>query len=64
MSDAKKKRVPDEAPFPAGLLDEKTSSENKDVITSEEIEASPEKTNEDEPLADTIVGSEEAKDES
>ena len=64
LSDAKKKKVPHEAPFPAGLLDEKTFSENKDNITSEEIEASPEKTNEDESLADTIVGSEEAKDES
>lgn len=64
LSDAKKKKVPDDAPFPAGLLNEKPSSENKDSMTSEEIEASPEKTNEDESLADTIVGSQEAKDES
>ena len=64
LSDAIKKKTPDEAPFPAGLLEEKPSNENKDNTASEEIDLSTEKKNENESLTDISVDSEEAKDES
>ena len=64
LSDAIKKKTPDEAPFPAGLLEENSSNENNDNTASEEIDLSTEKTNEDETLPDISVDSEEAKDES